>query len=114
VSIKIVKDFKRGQEIPATAKYLSSRLYTRTEQFDGGHPQEWDTRIAEQYHIDTYEIFTEMYETMKEMVNLFPGIAYGEQLDKYGELLGLKRDHNEPDAEYRIKLGSKLRGVING
>lgn len=111
MSIKIVKDFKRGQDIPVSARYLSSRLYTRTEQFDGGHPQEWDTRIAEQYYIDTYEVFTEMDETMKEMVKLFPGIAYGEQLDKFGEYLDVKRN-GDPDADYRIRLGDKLRGSI--
>lgn len=55
--MKIVKDFKRGEQIPSDAKFISSREYIKTEYYDGGHPQEWDTRVVEQYWIDTYEVF---------------------------------------------------------
>lgn len=37
--------------------------------------------------------------------------AHGEQLDRFGDLLGLKRDGNECDGEYRLKLVRILRGV---
>lgn len=60
--MKIVKDFKRGNPVPDNAKYLSSREYIRTEYYDGGHPQDWDERVAERYWIDTYEV----YEDVKE------------------------------------------------
>lgn len=55
--MKIVKDFKRGEPIPNDAKLISSRKFVRTEDFDGGHPQEWDTRVVEEHWIDTYEVF---------------------------------------------------------
>lgn len=55
--MKIVKEFKRGELIPNDAKFISSREFVRTEDYDGGHPQEWDTRIVEQYWIDTYEVY---------------------------------------------------------
>lgn len=53
---KIIKEFKRGESIPADAKYLSSRLFTKTEHYDDGHPQDWGTRIVDQYYIDTFEV----------------------------------------------------------
>jgi hypothetical protein len=53
---KVVKDFKRGDPIPENSKYLSSRLYRKTEHYDDGHPQDWGTRVVEEYYIDTYEI----------------------------------------------------------
>ena len=55
--MKIVKDFKRGEPIPNDAKFISSREFIKTEQYDDGHPQDWGTRIIEQYWIDTYEVF---------------------------------------------------------
>lgn len=55
--VKIVKDFKRGDKIPIGSKFLSSRQYTKTESYDGGHPYEWDERIVDQYWIDTYEVY---------------------------------------------------------
>lgn len=65
--MKIVKDFKRGTPIPDNAKFISSRLFTRTEDYDGGHPMEWDTRIVEQCWIDTYEIsYTETKDKQGE------------------------------------------------
>jgi len=58
----IVKDFKRGAEIPDGSRHISSRRFVRTEDYDGGHPQEWDTRIIEDYWIDTYEVFSKVVE----------------------------------------------------
>lgn len=37
--------------------------------------------------------------------------AHGEQLDKFGDLLGLKREHGLPDDVYRLNLVRLLRGV---
>jgi len=54
---KIVKDYKRGDPIPADSKYLSTRLYRKTEDYDDGHPMECGTRIVEEYYIDTYEVY---------------------------------------------------------
>lgn len=38
--MKVVKDFKRGETIPSNSKFISSREFIKTEQYDGGHPQE--------------------------------------------------------------------------
>lgn len=72
--MKTVKDFKRGEEIPDSAKFISSRPHTKTEDFNGGHPLEMDTRIVEQYYIDTYEVFS-VESKNKEAVEALEALA---------------------------------------
>lgn len=56
--MKFIKDVKRGETIPSDAKFISSRLFTKIEDYDDGCPTQMGpaTRIVEEYWIDTYEI----------------------------------------------------------